>query len=105
MQADILGIDAGWVLCGVPVLLAAMATLMRRRMQRVARIQGARRSYAEGLDAGHLDLGRDWTPGQPLCAECPYRTGTDDHFLWLQGYLDASHPVMPSLPAASGIAT
>lgn len=48
-----------------------------------------------------MDRERDWAPGQPLYAECPYPEGTDDHFIWSEGYLDASHPVMPSLPIPS----
>ena len=98
MGADTIG-AAGWMLCSLAAVLATIAARHWRRSQRRARLQGARRSYAEGLGAGHLDLGRDWVPGQPLCAECPYPPGTDDHFLWLQGYLDASHPVMPTQPA------
>ena len=80
------------------VLLLAAFALHRRKARRTIRVGLARMRYGEGLRAGQADRSREWWPGQPLCAECPYNEGTDDYFIWLEGYLDASHLVMPSLP-------
>ncbi|WP_428377781.1 hypothetical protein [Lichenicoccus sp.] len=89
---------AAWILLVLLVLVLAGFARQGRRARRTVRMGTARLRYAEGLSAGQLDRNREWTPGQPLYAECPYEEGTDDHFIWLEGYRDASHMIMPSLP-------
>ena len=96
-----LGIAAIVTTLAVTTVAAAGLASRERRARRTSRVGSARLTYAQGLRAGHMDRERDWAPGQPLYAECPYPDGTDDQFIWSEGYLDASHPVMPSLPIPS----
>nr|WP_321984720.1 hypothetical protein [uncultured Lichenicoccus sp.] len=90
--------------CVMLVAVLSVLLLQRRRVQRTVRVGMARMRYAEGVRAGQLDRNREWKPGQPLYEECPYKDGSDDHFIWQEGYLDASHMIMPSLPI-SGLIT